>query len=35
VWRKILARELRLIAERKPAKRRKTPAADIVATLGF
>ena len=35
VWRKILERELRLIAEGKPAKQWKTPPADVVPTLGF
>jgi 5,5'-dehydrodivanillate O-demethylase oxygenase subunit len=35
LWRKILARELRAIAEGRPAKRWKTPPADIVPTLGF
>ena len=35
LWRRILARELRLIAEGKPAKRWSTPPADVVPTLGF
>ena len=35
MWRKILARELRAIAEERPAKRWKTPPADVVPTLGF
>jgi hypothetical protein len=35
VWRKILARELRAIAEGHPPKRWKTPPADVVPTLGF
>jgi 5,5'-dehydrodivanillate O-demethylase len=34
-WRKILARELRLIAEGKPGKRWKTLPTDVVPTLGF
>jgi 5,5'-dehydrodivanillate O-demethylase len=34
-WRKILARELRAIAEGRPAKKWKTPPADVVPTLGF
>jgi len=35
LWRKILAREMRAIAEGRPAKRWKTPPADVVPTLGF
>jgi hypothetical protein len=35
LWRKILARELRAIAEGRPAKKWKVPPADIVPTLGF
>jgi 5,5'-dehydrodivanillate O-demethylase len=35
LWRKILARELRAIAEGRAAKRWKTPPAEIVPTLGF
>jgi 5,5'-dehydrodivanillate O-demethylase oxygenase subunit len=35
LWRKILARELRAIAEGRPRKRWKTPPPDVVPTLGF
>jgi hypothetical protein len=35
LWRKILTRELRAIAEGRPAKKWQTPSADIVPTLGF
>jgi 5,5'-dehydrodivanillate O-demethylase len=35
LWRKILARELRAIAEGRKPKRWKTPPADVVPTLGF
>src|SRR5262245_20912316 len=35
LWRKILTRELRAIAEGCPAKKWQTPPADIVPTLGF
>ena len=35
LWRKILARELRAIAENRKPKRWKTPPADVVPTLGF
>jgi hypothetical protein len=35
LWRKILARELRAIAEGRPTKRWKTPPAEVVPTLGF
>ena len=35
LWRKILARELRAIAEGRPPKRWKTPPAEVVPTLGF
>jgi len=35
VWRKILARELRAIAEGRPPKKWQTPPAEIVPTLGF
>jgi hypothetical protein len=35
VWRKILTRELRAIAEGRPAKTWKTPPANAVPTLGF
>ena len=35
LWRKILERELRAIAEGRPPKRWKTPPADVVPTLGF
>jgi 5,5'-dehydrodivanillate O-demethylase len=35
LWRKILARELRAIAEGRPAKKWKTPPEDVVPTLGF
>jgi len=35
LWRKILTRELRAIAEGRPGKRWKTPPADVVPTLGF
>lgn len=35
LWRKILARELRAIAEARAPKRWKTPPADVVPTLGF
>jgi hypothetical protein len=35
LWRKILARELRAIAEGRWAKTWKTPPADVVPTLGF
>ena len=35
LWRKILARELRAIAQNKQPKRWKTPPADVVPTLGF
>jgi 5,5'-dehydrodivanillate O-demethylase len=35
LWRKILARELRVIAEGRKAKRWKTPPADVMPTLGF
>jgi 5,5'-dehydrodivanillate O-demethylase len=35
LWRRILARELGAIAQGRPAKRWKTPPADIVPTLGF
>jgi hypothetical protein len=35
LWRKILARELRTIAEGRPAKRWRTAPADVVPTLGF
>jgi 5,5'-dehydrodivanillate O-demethylase len=35
LWRKILTRELRLIAEGKPAKRWETPPAEVAPTLGF
>jgi hypothetical protein len=34
LWRKILARELRTIAEGRPAKKWKTPPADVLPTLG-
>jgi hypothetical protein len=35
LWRKILARELRAIADGRPPKRWKTPPPDVVPTLGF
>jgi 5,5'-dehydrodivanillate O-demethylase oxygenase subunit len=35
LWRKILTRELRAIAEGRPAKKWQTPPPDIVPTLGF
>ena len=35
LWRKILTRELRAIAEGRPSKRWTTPPADVVPTLGF
>ena len=35
LWRKILTRELRAIAEGRPAKHWTTPPADVVPTLGF
>jgi hypothetical protein len=35
LWRKILARELRAIAEGRPRKRWKTPPPEVVPTLGF
>jgi hypothetical protein len=35
LWRKILARELRAIAEGRPPKTWRTPPADIAPTLGF
>jgi hypothetical protein len=35
LWRKILARELRAIAEGGKPKRWKTPPANVVPTLGF
>jgi 5,5'-dehydrodivanillate O-demethylase oxygenase subunit len=35
LWRKILTRELRAIAEGCPSKKWQTPPADIVPTLGF
>jgi 5,5'-dehydrodivanillate O-demethylase len=35
LWRRILARELRLIAEGKPAKRWTTPPADVVPIVGI
>ena len=35
LWRKILAREQRAIAENRKPKRWKTPPADVVPTLGF
>jgi hypothetical protein len=35
VWRKILERELRAIAEGRPAKRWAPAPADVVPTLGF
>jgi len=35
LWRKILMRELFAIAEGRPAKKWKTPPADVVPTLGF
>jgi 5,5'-dehydrodivanillate O-demethylase len=35
LWRKILARELRTVAEGRKPKRWKTPPADVVPTLGF
>jgi 5,5'-dehydrodivanillate O-demethylase len=34
-WRKILSRELKLIAEGKPAKKWSPPGADVVPELGF
>jgi 5,5'-dehydrodivanillate O-demethylase len=34
LWRKILARELRAIAEGRPAKKWQTPPADVLPTLG-
>ena len=35
LWRKILARELRAIADGRAPKRWKTPPAEVVPTLGF
>ncbi|MGZ5834620.1 MAG: Rieske 2Fe-2S domain-containing protein [Xanthobacteraceae bacterium] len=35
VWRRILEREMRLIAEGKPGKQWKTPPADVVPQIGF
>jgi len=35
LWRKILERELRAIAEGRPAKKWQRPPPDIVPTLGF
>jgi len=35
LWRRILTRELRAIADGRPRKRWKTPPADVVPTLGF
>ena len=35
LWRRILARELRLIAEGKPHKRWTTPPADVVPIVGI
>jgi 5,5'-dehydrodivanillate O-demethylase len=35
LWRRILAREMRLIAEGKPSKRWQTPPADVVPIVGF
>ena len=35
LWRKILLRELRAIADGQPPKTWKTPSADVVPTLGF
>jgi len=35
LWRKILVRELRAIAEGRPAKKWQMPPADVVPTLGF
>jgi hypothetical protein len=35
LWRKILARELRAIADGRPSKQWRTPPADVVPTLGF
>jgi 5,5'-dehydrodivanillate O-demethylase len=35
LWRKILTREFRAIADGRPAKRWTTPPADVVPTLGF
>ena len=35
VWRKILARELRALAEGKPGKSWRVAPADVVPTLGF
>jgi hypothetical protein len=35
LWRKILARELRAIAEGHPPKKWQTPPRNIVPTLGF
>jgi len=35
LWRKILTRELRAIAEGRPSKRWQMPPADVVPTLGF
>jgi hypothetical protein len=34
LWRKILARELRAIAEGRPGKKWKTPPADVLPVLG-
>jgi hypothetical protein len=35
LWRKILTREFRAIADGRPAKRWTTPPADVAPTLGF
>jgi hypothetical protein len=35
LWRKILTRELLAIAEGRPAKKWKTPPAEVMPTLGF
>jgi 5,5'-dehydrodivanillate O-demethylase oxygenase subunit len=35
LWRKILTREFRAIADGRPSKRWTTPPADVVPTLGF
>jgi hypothetical protein len=35
LWRRILARELRLITEGKPHKRWTTPPADVVPIVGI